>query len=103
MDTSFLYAGFFKCEAGYEAKTDVVATTSCKKLVVDMHYEVRIQAIVSYHGSVLGERVSKKQARTMSLTRDQYLQVKSYMFGTSTPCMNFILSSDMRFTCLLCR
>jgi hypothetical protein len=26
-------------EAGYEARTDVVATTSCKKLVVDMHYE----------------------------------------------------------------
>jgi hypothetical protein len=23
----------------YEARADVVATTSCKKLVVDMHYE----------------------------------------------------------------
>jgi hypothetical protein len=33
---------FFRCEAGYEAKTDVVATTSCKKLVVIMHYEARI-------------------------------------------------------------
>jgi hypothetical protein len=74
-----------------------VATTSCKKLVVDMHYEARIQAIVSYHGSVLGEKVTKQQARTM---RDQYLQVKSCMFGTSTPCMNLILSSDMQFTCL---
>jgi hypothetical protein len=30
---------FFRCEAGYEARADVVATTSCKKLVVDMHYE----------------------------------------------------------------
>jgi hypothetical protein len=39
MDTSFLYAGFLRCEAGYEARADVVATTSCKKLVVDMHYE----------------------------------------------------------------
>jgi hypothetical protein len=28
---------FFRCEAGYEAGADVVATTSCKKLVVDMH------------------------------------------------------------------
>ena len=44
---------FFRCEAGYEARVDVVATTSCKKLVVDMHYEARIQAIVSYHGSIL--------------------------------------------------
>jgi hypothetical protein len=94
---------FFRCEAGYEARADVVATTSCKNLVVDMHYEARIQAIVTYHGSVLEERVTKTQARTMSLTRDQYPQVKSCMFGTSTPCMNFILSSDMHFTCLLCR
>jgi hypothetical protein len=49
---------FFRCEAGYEDRADVVATTSCKKLVVDMHYEARIQAIVSYHDSVLGERVT---------------------------------------------
>jgi hypothetical protein len=61
---------FFRCEAGYEAREDVVATTSCKKLVVDMHYEARIQAIVTYHGPILGERVTKTQARTMSLTRD---------------------------------
>jgi hypothetical protein len=94
---------FFRCEAGYKARMDVVATTSCKKLVLDMHYEARIQAIVTYHGSVLGERMTKTQARTMSLTRDQYLQVKSCMFGTSTPCLNFILSSDMHFMCLLCR
>jgi hypothetical protein len=64
---------FFRCEAGYKASADVVATTSCKKLVVDMHYEALVQAIVSYHGSVLGEKVTKQQARTMSLTRDQYL------------------------------
>jgi hypothetical protein len=32
---------FFICEAGYEARVDVVATTSCKKLVVDMHYEAQ--------------------------------------------------------------
>jgi hypothetical protein len=33
---------FFRCEAGYEARADVVATMSCNKLVVDMHYEARI-------------------------------------------------------------
>jgi hypothetical protein len=59
---------------------DVVATTSCKKLVVDMHYEARIQAIVTYHGSVLGEKVSKKDTRTMSLTPDQYLQVNTKLY-----------------------
>ena len=68
---------FFICEAGYEARADVVATTSCKKLIVDMHYEARIQAIVTYHGSILVEKVTKQQAQTMSLTRDQYLQVNT--------------------------
>jgi hypothetical protein len=53
---------FFICEAGYEARADVVANASCKKLVVDMDYEARIQAIVTYHGSVLGEKVSKQDA-----------------------------------------
>jgi RNA 3'-terminal phosphate cyclase len=57
---------FFRCEAGYEARADVVATTSCKKLVVDMHY-----------GFVLGEKVTKQAARTMLLMRDQYLQVNT--------------------------
>ena len=68
---------FFRCDVGYEARADVVATTSCKKLVVDMHYEARIQPIVSYHSSVIGEKVTKQQAQTMSLTRDQYLQVNT--------------------------
>jgi hypothetical protein len=54
-----------------------VATVSCKKLVVDMHYEARIQAIITYHGSVLGDKVGKKDTRTMSLTREQYLQVNT--------------------------
>jgi hypothetical protein len=30
---------FFRCEARYEARADVVATMSCKRFVVDMHYE----------------------------------------------------------------
>jgi hypothetical protein len=61
---------FFRCEARYEATRNVVATTSCNKLVVDMHYESCIQAIVTYHGSILGEKVSKLYARNMSLIRD---------------------------------
>jgi hypothetical protein len=41
-DTCFCMQDFFRCEAGYEARANVVATTSCKKLVVDMHYEAQI-------------------------------------------------------------
>jgi hypothetical protein len=67
----------FRCEVGYEARAYVVATTSCKKLIVDMHYEAQILAIVSCHGSILRVKVTKQEARTMSLTRDQYLQVNT--------------------------
>jgi hypothetical protein len=66
---------FFRCEDGFQDKAHVVATKVCKKRVMDMHYEARIQAIISFHGSVLGEKVIKMEARTMSLTEEQYLQV----------------------------
>jgi hypothetical protein len=61
---------FFRCKARYEGKADVVATTSCKKLIMDMHYEARMQDIVSYHSFVLGEKVTKQDVQTMLLTRD---------------------------------
>jgi hypothetical protein len=66
---------FFRCQDGFAAKADVVATRCCKKLVVDMHYKARVQAIISFHATVLGEKVTKTDARTMSLTEEQYLQV----------------------------
>jgi hypothetical protein len=46
----------------------VVATTCCKELVVDMHYKARIQTIITFHAFVLEEKVSKNDARAMSLT-----------------------------------
>jgi hypothetical protein len=66
---------FFRCQDGFEAKADMVATRCCKKLVLDMHYEARLQTIISFHTTVLGEKVTKTDARTMSLTEEQYLQV----------------------------
>lgn len=66
---------YFRCAEGFEARADQAATKACKKLVTDMLHEVRIQAIVTYHGSRLGEKVTKTEARRMTLTRDQYLEV----------------------------
>jgi hypothetical protein len=66
---------FFRCQEGMRAHVDLVVTKSYKKLVVDQHYEVHIQAIVTYYDSVLGQRLKKDATRTMQLTRDQYLQV----------------------------
>ena len=65
----------YRCEERFEARAEQVATKACKKLISDMHHEVRIQAIVTYYGSKLGERKTKKEAREMQLTREQYLEV----------------------------
>jgi hypothetical protein len=50
---------FFRCQDGFEAKADMVAIRCCKKLAVDMHYEARLQAIISFHTTILGEKVTK--------------------------------------------
>ena len=61
---------FFRCQDRHEARADVVATKCCKKLIVDMHYEAHIQAVVTYLGTVLGIKVTKRDTRSMMLTRD---------------------------------
>jgi hypothetical protein len=66
---------YYICEEGFEVRVEVVLTKACKKLVVDIHYEARVQVVVTYHRSILGEDVKKPQARSMTLTRDQYMQV----------------------------
>ena len=72
----------FVCRISLDARTDM-GQGGCggyqmlQKLVVDMHYEARIQAVVTYHGTVLGTKVTKRDARSMTLTQDQYLQVNT--------------------------
>ena len=66
---------YYRCEEGFKARAEQVTTKACKKLITDMHHEVRIQAIVTYYGSKHGERKTKKDAREMQLTREQYLEV----------------------------
>ena len=52
-----------------------MADKATKKLIKDMHYEARIQAVIQYHAEFLRERIPKRVARTMSLTSKQYLKV----------------------------
>ena len=68
-----MISNYYRCEKGFEAKTEQVTTKACKKLVTDMHHEARIEAIVTYYRSKLGERKTKKDAREMQLTREQYV------------------------------
>ena len=66
---------YYRCEEGFEGRAEQATTKAYKKLVIDMHHEARIQAIVTYYGSKLEERKTKKDAREMQLTREQYLEV----------------------------
>jgi hypothetical protein len=65
---------YFRCEEGFEGRADLATTKACKKFVTDMHHEVCIQAIVTYHRSKLGEKATKKDARLMTLTRTNTLR-----------------------------
>jgi hypothetical protein len=54
---------------------DAVARRACRKRVVDIHHEARLQAIIDYHGIKLGQKVTKKEARLMTLTKPQFIEV----------------------------
>ena len=56
-------------------KAIVVASIACTKIVKDMHHEACIQAVIMYHAKYLDAKVKRATARTMTLTREQYMQV----------------------------
>ena len=66
---------FYRCEAGYEAIAAQVADIACRELVKDMHYETRVQAVITYCADVEKRKVGKDVVRNMFLTREQYLRV----------------------------
>ncbi|TVU31239.1 hypothetical protein EJB05_22919, partial [Eragrostis curvula] len=73
---------FFSCEPGMEEVAARVVNKVCQKLVPDMWYEARIQAVITYHAQVHKTTVNKTQARTMQLTRAQYLLVPPSWLAT---------------------
>ena len=60
---------------GIRGQGYAVADKATKKLVKDMRYEARIQAVIQYHAEILRVRLPKSVARTISLTPKQYLKV----------------------------
>jgi len=41
----------------------------------DLHYEARVRAVITYNAVFLGMKVTKADARKMTLTKEQYLEV----------------------------
>ena len=66
---------FYRCVEGMLPRALEVDNIACYKLVADMHYKTRIQAIVTYCSHIEGRKVKKEFARNMRLIREQFLQV----------------------------
>ena len=68
---------YFKLDDGFEGTAEAVAKRACRKRVVDIHHEVRLQAIIDYYGTKLGQKVTKKDIREqdLTLTKPQFLEV----------------------------
>ena len=61
---------FYRCQEGYEAKVASISEEAAKKLMKDIHYDTRVQAIIDYYAQYRGMKVKKEEARTMNLTRE---------------------------------
>lgn len=48
----------------------LVVNSACPKLVKDMNYEARIQALITFHTQYIGAKMTKVDARTMRLTQE---------------------------------
>ena len=66
---------FYRCQEGFEAKAKSVSKQATKKLMKDMHYEARVQAIIEFYAQYRSMKVKKEEARTMNLTKDQFMSV----------------------------
>ena len=66
---------FYRCQEGFEAKAKSVSEQAAKKLMKDMHYEARAQAIIEFYAQYRSMKVKKEEARTINLTKDQFMSV----------------------------
>ena len=69
-----------------------VASRACYKMVVDMLYEARIQAIIDYKARIEKVGIYKGPARDIRLTGEQYLRVntQSYLNQLCSICSSYM-------------
>jgi len=91
---------FYRCVEGQEALVNQVAHTACYKLMMDVHYEARVQAIVSYCADYEKCSIKKEEARNFFLTREQYLKVNKYHLYSFL--LNLILQYAIHFITFRC-
>ena len=83
---------FYRYEKGMMPRAMQVASKACYKLVVDMLYEARIQAVIDYKAKIEKVRIYKGLARDLRLTREKYLRVntESYLNQLYSICFSYM-------------
>ena len=83
---------FYRCEEGMMPRAMQVASRACYKLVADMLYEARIQAVIDYKAKIERVRIYKGPARDLRLIQEKYLQVntQSYLNQLYSICSSYM-------------
>ncbi|TVU04085.1 hypothetical protein EJB05_50378 [Eragrostis curvula] len=82
---------FFRVEPEWSDRAVRRAYNACPKLITDMHYEANVQAVRTYHAKKLRKKVEKKEARTIWLTEEQYMQVILWWCATHWDCWEYFV------------
>jgi precorrin-4 methylase len=68
---------FFRCNEGFEDRATRVKDKVCRSRLSDLYHKTRLQCIINYSTDILGRVVRKADARTSTLTKEQYLSVST--------------------------
>ena len=73
-----LWQDFFTCAEGMKDEANEVVEAIAKKIVQDMPYEARVDAVVKYFAHERKMLLKKSLARRVHLTRSMYMKVVSF-------------------------
>ena len=65
---------FYRCEEGYEEDAANVIDNVCKRLLLNLWHEARVQAVRDYY-ALRGIKKSKRDCRDKFLSKEQYMKV----------------------------
>ena len=68
---------FYRCDEGFEDQAARVQDKVCRSQLSNQYHETWLQCIINYSADVLGQVVRKADARTRTLTKEQYLSVST--------------------------
>ncbi|TVU40581.1 hypothetical protein EJB05_14048, partial [Eragrostis curvula] len=83
---------FFRVEPEWRDRAVRQVYDACPKLITDMHYEARVQAVRTYYAKKLGRKIEKKEARTIWLAAEQYMQVIPWWCASHRDCWEYFMS-----------